>query len=138
MGPGGPSFLKGPDSAQLLPRHIGPREAGASLHLEGDKHHHPLPVEALMAAGAPRGAKKGMPFVGSLIFLEKKKIPPPSLMESSLCLPLRKPMGFLLGDSDAVGRLTFYFLQQRKRFADVSIISNKLLSTPLALMVTLS
>ena len=73
MGPGGPSFLKGPDSAQLLPRHIGPREAGASLHLEGDKHHHPLPVEALMAAGAPRGAKKGMPFVGSLIFLEKKK-----------------------------------------------------------------
>lgn len=91
-----------------------------------------------MAAGAPRGAKKGMPFVGPLMFLGKKKIPPPSLMESSLSLPLRKPMGFLLGDSDAVGRLTFYFLQQSKRFADVSIISNKLLSAPLALMVTLS
>lgn len=65
----GPSSLKEPDSPQLLPRHMGPREAGASLHLEGDKLHHPFSVEAVMAAGAPRGAKKGMPFVGPLMSL---------------------------------------------------------------------
>lgn len=58
---------------------MGPREAGASLHLEGDKLHHPFSVEAVMAAGAPRGAKKGMPFVGPLMSLYLKKKNPPTL-----------------------------------------------------------
>ena len=63
MGHGGPSFLKGLDSAQLRPRHSGPGEAGASLHLEGDKCHHPLSVEALMTAGALGEQRRACPLL---------------------------------------------------------------------------
>lgn len=51
-GHGGPSFLK---RARLST--ISVQTHSVSLHLEGDELRHPRLVEAVMAAGAPRGQK---------------------------------------------------------------------------------
>lgn len=55
QGHGRPSFL---EKARLST--ISVQTHSVSLHLEGDKLHHPRLVEAVMAAGAPRGQKRAV------------------------------------------------------------------------------